>query len=89
MPKYTGKRQNLVRKYAGKEAGDIAESLSYVAGGLGAAVIASQLATRLTPNENIAKVTGLATAATFGFAPMVAYAFVFAPSLVQNVRGRF
>ena len=37
MPKYTGKRQNLVRKYAGKEDGDIAESLSYVAGGLGAA----------------------------------------------------
>ena len=51
--------------------------------------LASQLATRLTPNENIAKVTGRATAATFGFAPMFAYAFVFAPSLFQNVRGRF
>jgi|AP59_1055472.scaffolds.fasta_scaffold17308_6 hypothetical protein len=83
-----GKRQNLVRKYAGKEAGDLAESMSWIAGGLGAAVIASQLATRITPNENVSKATGLVTAATFGFAPFVAYAFVFAPSLIASVRGR-
>lgn len=82
------KRSNVVRKFFGKEVGDLMESVSYVAGGLGAAVIASQLVNRYTDNQNISKLVGLGTAATFGTTPALAYLIAFAPSIMANIRGR-
>jgi hypothetical protein len=88
MPKYM-KRSNIVSKYLGREVGNAMESASYIAGGLGAAVIASQLVNRYTDNQDVSKLTGLGVAATFGFTPAIAYLLAFAPSLTARIRGRF
>ena len=82
------KRSNIVSKYLGKEVGSAMESASYIAGGLGAAVIASQLVTRYTDNQDASKLVGLGVSATFGPVPALVYLITFAPSLTARVRGR-
>jgi len=83
------KRSNIVRKYLGKEVGDAMESASYVAGGISAAVVASQLVSRYTDNADAAKIVGLGVSASFGPVPALVYLITFAPSITARIRGRF